>query len=101
MGFRFMEKEKEDNLIEIDVASWGNVDGVYDCYGKFDTTHKFTTCDFNPDNGWYRIATYTADKILKFEKNGVKVSFSSEQLEKEVRSVPEANWMYYESMSRP
>ena len=101
MGCRIMEKEKADNLIEIEVFTKGDVDGVYECYGRFDTSHEFTTCNFHPDDGWYRIATYSASEILAFEQRGVNVTFDYDWLEEEVRSNPKANWMYHEAKNRP
>ena len=90
MGCRIMEKEKADNLIEIEVFTKGDVDGVYECYGRFDTSHVID-----------RIATYSAAEILAFEQRGVNVTFDYDWLEEEIRANPKANWMYYEAKNRP
>lgn len=75
MAIRCMSKEKEDNLIEVEVDSHGCIDGIYGCYGRFNTSHKYS-CGFKPDNGWYRIADYSLEDIKKFKEKGVSISYS-------------------------
>lgn len=75
MAIRYMSKEKEDNLIEVEVDSHGCIDGIYACYGRFNTSHEYS-CGFKPDNGWYRIADYTIEQIKMFKKRGVLISYS-------------------------
>lgn len=75
MGIRYMSKEKADNLIEVEVYAHGCMDGIFECYGRFDTSHKFT-CGFKPDDGWYRIADYGIETLKMFKKRGVTISYS-------------------------
>ena len=81
MGIRIMSKEKEDNLIEINVLEEENFEGFYECEGRFDTSHVFVTCDFTPDDGWYRIATYTKSDLRKFKEKGIPVTYHCKEWE--------------------
>lgn len=75
MGIRSMSREKEENLIEISVEGHGCVDGIFECYGRFNTSHKFS-CGFKPDEGWYRIADYTVGALQELRKDGIAISYS-------------------------
>lgn len=70
MGISYMSKEREDNLIEINVYGHGCIEGLYNCEGRFDTAHLFSD-GFEPDDGWYRIADYTAARLKYFKDKGV------------------------------
>lgn len=75
MGIRYMSKEKADNLIEVEVYSHGCLDGIFECYGRFNTTHEYS-CGFKPDDGWYRIATYSIESLKMFKKRGVSILYN-------------------------
>ena len=75
MGIRYMCKEREDNLIEIHVYGHGCMDGIYNCDGRFDTSHVFSD-GFKPDDGWYRIADYGIDELKKFKDKNIKITYS-------------------------
>ena len=53
----------------------------FECEGRFDTSHVFVTCDFVPDDGWYRIATYTKSDLRKFKKKGIPVTYNCKEWE--------------------
>lgn len=74
MGIRFISKEKEENLIAINVCGHGCMEGIYNCEGKFDTSHKFSD-GFKPDEGWYRIADYMVSDLKRFISRNVVITF--------------------------
>lgn len=75
MGIRYMCKEREDNLIEIHVCGHGCIEGIYNCEGRFDTSHVFSD-GFSPDDGWYRIADYTISQLKFFKDKNIKITYS-------------------------
>lgn len=75
MGIRYMNKEREDNLVEINVYGHGCMDGIYKCEGRFDTSHVFSD-GFSPDDGWYRIADYTVAQLKQLKNKGIKIGYS-------------------------
>ena len=66
-------KEREDNLIDINVYGHGCMEGLYNCEGRFNTKHIFSD-GFNPDSGWYRIADYRVNDLKVFMKKGINIS---------------------------
>ena len=74
MGIRYMCKEREDNLIDINVYGHGCMEGLYKCEGRFNTKHVFSD-GFNPDNGWYRIADYRVNDLKIFKKKGINITY--------------------------
>jgi len=74
MGIRYMCKEREDNLIDINVYGHGCMEGLYECEGRFNTKHVFSD-GFNPDNGWYRIADYRVNDLKIFKKKGINITY--------------------------
>lgn len=75
MGIRYMTKEREDNLVQIHVEGHGCVDGIFNCYGRFNNSHAFSD-GFKPDGGWYRISDYTIDDLKKFKLRNVVITCS-------------------------
>lgn len=71
MGIRYMCKEREDNLIDINVYGHGCMEGLYNCEGRFNTKHVFSD-GFNPDSGWYRIADYRVNEMKVLDGFGKK-----------------------------
>lgn len=74
MGIRYMCKEREDNLIDINVYGHGCMEGLYNCEGRFNTKHIFSD-GFNPDSGWYRIADYRVNDLKVFMKKGINITY--------------------------
>lgn len=74
MGIRYMCKEREDNLIDINVYGHGCMEGLYNCEGRFNTKHVFSD-GFNPDSGWYRIADYRVNDLKVFRKKGINITY--------------------------
>ena len=69
-----MCKEREDNLIDINVYGHGCMEGLYNCEGRFNTKHVFSD-GFNPDSGWYRIADYRVNDLKVFRKKGINITY--------------------------
>ena len=70
-----MSKEREDNLVAIHVYGHGCLEGIFNCEGKFDTSHEYSD-GFKPDEDWYRIADYTIKELKNFKSRNIKITYS-------------------------
>lgn len=64
---RVIDPKKKSYLTAVNVCGHGNVQGLLECEGKFDTNHKFED-GFKPDDGWYFIGCCFISNIVEMSK---------------------------------
>jgi hypothetical protein len=74
MALHTLNKERLDNLININVSSHGCMDYWFRCDLKFDITHVFND-GFKPDSDWYW-ADLNITELTNCKNRGVIVTFS-------------------------
>lgn len=89
MGIRYMSKEREDNLVAVNVCGHGCVEGIFNCEGRFDTSHEYSD-GFKPDDGWYRIADYMVGDLRRFKSRGIEITYDDTC--KEIKDEVEREW---------